>query len=659
MSGMQNPSPPTRPAATPKPDPRQAAANAPKQLKADFYVGPGRLGMQQASLAQEFSTLSSQATPLPELCSAWLQWLAKHLEAFDCGIVTLKTEGDKLSLPIAAWPAQPADLTGLLSLAQSALKQRQSLEMRIAGKGPSAKINSLLAVPIQIEDALYGIAVIRLLNDDAPQFARANHLMTWGLAWLTQYFWRDGYRQSTLTAEQAAFLSDLMLMTAEMPSFQEALFALVNDLTARLKLRRVSIGWLENGQMQVKAISHSAHFRQAHESVQRLARAMEEAYDQNQTIVLPGGDGPAPAPSGRLIVSDHLQLAQAEGGHAVASFLIRIPGRIVGVLTFEFEPGRQPGADEQLLGELLGSGLAALLQQKHLHERWLGGKFQKRWQAVKDGLLGNEHPVYKLATFAAALLLAALFWVQADFRITAKTVIEGLIQRAAVAPFDGYVARAEVRAGDSVRAGQVVAALDDKDLLLEQQRLTSEVAQHQRKYRDALAKHDRPAAAVLGAELQQAQAQLALVDEKLARAEIKAPFDGIVVSGDLSQKLGAPVNQGDVLFEITPLNAYRIILKVDERDISLVRPDQSGRMTLAGLSAEPLPFTVKQVTPVAAAEEGINYFRVEAEIIGDKPLLRPGMEGIGKIGVGEASLWHIWTRRLFDWLRIGLWTWLP
>ena len=41
------------------------------------------------------------------------------------------------------------------------------------------------------------------------------------------------------------------------------------------------------------------------------------------------------------------------------------------------------------------------------------------------------------------------------------------------------------------------------------------------------------------------------------------------------------------------------------------------------------------------------------------PGLRPGMEGIGKVVVGERSLLWIWTHGFFDWLRLALWNWMP
>jgi multidrug efflux pump subunit AcrA (membrane-fusion protein) len=154
-------------------------------------------------------------------------------------------------------------------------------------------------------------------------------------------------------------------------------------------------------------------------------------------------------------------------------------------------------------------------------------------------------------------------------------------------------------------------------------------------------------------------AQLALISEKIARARLNAPFDGIVVSGDLSQQIGAPVEAGRKLFEIAPLRSYRIILQVDEREIRHVLIGQGGRLVMTGIAGEPMDFKVATVTPVATAQEGKNFFRVEAALTEASPRLRPGMEGVGKIEVGSRSLWWVLTHSFTDWLILSLWTWMP
>ena len=138
-----------------------------------------------------------------------------------------------------------------------------------------------------------------------------------------------------------------------------------------------------------------------------------------------------------------------------------------------------------------------------------------------------------------------------------------------------------------------------------------------------------------------------------------APFDGVVVAGDLSQKLGIPVEQGKLRVEVAPLKGYRVVLQVDDRDIAWLARKQTGELVLSSQPEHALPFTVSAITPVATQVDGRNVFRVEALVDGQITRLRPGMEGIGKIVVGTRSLLWIWTHRFVDWSRLAFWNWTP
>jgi RND family efflux transporter MFP subunit len=309
--------------------------------------------------------------------------------------------------------------------------------------------------------------------------------------------------------------------------------------------------------------------------------------------------------------------------------------------------------------ETVAGLVGPILDLQHDNGRLISGRAV---QSIHDGtraLLGPRRPTLKLAAIAVVAVTAVLAVVSGEHTVSAKSVTEGAVQRAIVAPYDGYVQSAPARAGDRVRAGDLLAKLNDKDLVLDQLKASSDRDRLLQKYRDALAKHDRPEMTALAVQVRQSEAQLALADEKLAKSRISAPFDGIVVSGDLSQNLGSPVERGKLLFEIAPLDQYRVVLQVDERDIGYVSVGQKGRLALAGLPARPLSLTVTKVTPVAAAEEGRNFFRVEAHLDDESVTLRPGMEGVGKIDVGQTSLVWIWTHSLFEWAWLTAWKWMP
>jgi multidrug efflux pump subunit AcrA (membrane-fusion protein) len=150
-----------------------------------------------------------------------------------------------------------------------------------------------------------------------------------------------------------------------------------------------------------------------------------------------------------------------------------------------------------------------------------------------------------------------------------------------------------------------------------------------------------------------------LLDEQLRRSRLSAPFDGLIVSGDLSQSVGGAVRKGDTLFEVTPLAGYRVVVQVDESEIASVAAGQKGTLLLAAITSQSFPITVTAVTPVAKAQDGRNAFRVEAALEGPMERLRPGMEGIAKIETGQRNLVWIWTHRSTNWLRLKLWSLWP
>jgi multidrug resistance efflux pump len=223
----------------------------------------------------------------------------------------------------------------------------------------------------------------------------------------------------------------------------------------------------------------------------------------------------------------------------------------------------------------------------------------------------------------------------------------------------GFGAGAPRRAGDVVQAGEVLCTLDDRDFKLERLKWRSQREQYVKQYQQAMAQRNAALVQIIVAQIAQAEAELALVEDHLQRAQIRAPFESLIVAGDLSQAIGGPVERGKVLFEVAPLEVYRVILEVDERDIAEVAVGQEGHLVLPAFPNEPLPLTVEKLTPVSTAREGRNYFRVEARLTHTPARLRPGMEGIGKIAIDRRLLLWIWTHQAIDWLRLQLWSWVP
>jgi multidrug efflux pump subunit AcrA (membrane-fusion protein) len=358
-------------------------------------------------------------------------------------------------------------------------------------------------------------------------------------------------------------------------------------------------------------------------------------------------------------VREHAQFSQAYGNMNLLTVPLHSGEDYFGAVTLERSADKPFEAHEvEHIWSIVALSGEALKNKYHQDQTW----YQKLGRAITTQLkrlLGKGYLGRKLSLILLACITLFFIFVEGTYRVSADSVLEGSVRRAIVAPFDGYLDSADVKAGQTVSHEQEMSRLDDRDLTLEKLGILSEQAKLQRQYEEAVAQRDRSEAGIVQAQLEQNQAQLDLVMSKLERTRLRAPFAGIVVSGDLSQRLGTVVNQGEVLFEVSPLDSYRVILEVDEHRMADIQKQQSGKLVLNSLPENTYSFVVTQITPVTQARDGGNFFRVEATLTDPTLELRPGMKGVGKIEIGERNLFWIWTYPLQQWIKLKLWSWWP
>jgi len=285
--------------------------------------------------------------------------------------------------------------------------------------------------------------------------------------------------------------------------------------------------------------------------------------------------------------------------------------------------------------------------------------FYERVLGVLKKLLGTRHFTVKAISAVTIAAIAYLALASDVYRARAHAQIQGETRRLVSAPFDGFIRAQFVRAGDVVKADTLLAELQYNDLQLERLRQISRKRQYQTELAKALAKPDLAAVNIARAQIEQTDAEIELSDQMIERARLRAPFDAVVVSGDLSQSVGKPVSRGDTLFEIAPLDRYRMTAVVPEADIGLVKVSQQGELLLSALPDRTFPVEIASITTVAQAEAGVNGFEVIGTIEGRDQTLRPGMEGVVKIDVGRRNLAWIWLHPIVDWMRIKIWALIP
>ncbi len=604
----------------------------------------GQVVVHEQTLWRELSS----ATDDKAFGEAWVALACRMIAGAAEGALLLLPGGGRTPLLCGSSPGVPPD-PGLLSAAHAAMQARRgSLQ-------PGPHVVTLLAYSVQLDGAPIAAASFDIATGPhSPDARQAMRQVQWAAAWLREWRRKSDAADLRGVNDRTTLALDLLAAALEEEKFAAACRVAVTELATRFGCERVSIGFSRRHRSSVVAISHTAQFGKSMSLVKLLADAMDEAIDQRGPVLYP-----LPEADDVLVTTAHAALSSAHGSGIVLTIPLFVRDRFAGAAVFE-RPDDQPFDQTTLdLAEASVAILGPALIDKREAERAIPLLVADRIAAQAVHLFGPGHWGRKLALAAVILVIAFCQFARGPYRISADALVEGAVQRAMVAPFDGFLASAAVKAGDTVREGDTLASLDDRDLVLERLRYVTERQQHMGEYDQALTQGNRADAARFRALADEAAAQIRLVDEELQRTRITAPFDGLVVAGDLSQSIGAPVRRGDMLFQIAPLHDWRVVLRVPESQIADVAPDQTGSVLVSALPELPLPFTVRRVVPVAEARDGKMQFVVDASLDGTTPRLRPGMEGVGQIDAGRARLVWIWFRSLLHWLRLESWAWLP
>jgi RND family efflux transporter MFP subunit len=586
--------------------------------------------------------------PSGEFARAWLTLQCRTLARVERGVLALRDQG-KL-VPAARWPEGDGGSPAITKTCELALAHAKGVASA-AGDGARG---DTLAFPLVIDGVVEAVAALECAPSGEAGLRDSMRQLQWGMATVEAVIRRGLLAQHGTRLAAAITALEIAASTLTAERFEDAARTLATELANRVAASRVAVGWYGGRKVRVVALSHALAFSRRMDAIRLIAAAMEEAIDQERSIEFPVPDSASP-----LGTSAHAALSRAQEDAAIISVPLVGGDRIVGAILLEWSPPAQCSQDSVNLVEATAGLLSPILAIQHRGERWLlvqlWDSLLRQWKR----LAGPENYALKLSIAAILAVVAFFSTYSTEYRVAARATLEGETRRTLAAGLDGYVASENARAGQIVHKGEVLATLDSSELKLQRLRWIAEREQHGLAFDKAVGSGERAEANIEQAQVNEATAQIALLDEQIARTEIVAPFDGLVLSGDLSQSVGSAVQRTEALFEIAPLEAYRVVAHVPESDIDHLRPGQEGALALTALPSDRYSFKVQTITPEATVVDGVNTFRVEGQLEGDSSRLRPNMEGVARIAVGENLLIWIWSHKLIAALRLWLWSWWP
>jgi multidrug resistance efflux pump len=333
-----------------------------------------------------------------------------------------------------------------------------------------------------------------------------------------------------------------------------------------------------------------------------------------------------------------------------------LDGKVLAVLTLERPIENTFNPDEVEAVRLACELCTARLCNLYEYNRWIGATIAVKSRNLVAAFLGPAHTWIKLTAILFCTAVIFLIFGKGQYRVEAPFVLEATVQQVIPAPFDGYIETINVEVSDEIEADTtILGSLDTAELNLNLATVKAERAGYLKEAAEYMDRGEIAQNQISRAKAEQADARIKLLEYQIGQAKLKSPISGVVVEGDLKREIGAPVDVGDVLFEVCPLELLRAQLLVPEDQIYDIKVGQEGYLATASYPGQRIRFTVERISPIAEVANQRNIFKVRVKLLETYDWMRPGMEGVAKVSIDKRKYAWIWSRKIVNWIRMKLW----
>ena len=257
----------------------------------------------------------------------------------------------------------------------------------------------------------------------------------------------------------------------------------------------------------------------------------------------------------------------------------------------------------------------------------------------KIGLVG----AYPWMIGAMIIFTAIALW-PVKYRVACDAQVQPVRQRMIATPFEATLLETNVQPGDHVKSGDVLVHLDGRPLRLELESISTEIQQAAKEHNIAL--HTSQIADAQQAKLRKRglERRRDILTDRLNRLNVVSPIDGVIVSGDLQQYIGSPLEIGQTIVEIAPLDKMAFEIEIPEFEIGLVEPNAETRVRVGAIGGESYRSNIDVIYPAAEIRNDKSVFVARVEVDNTDGKLRPGMQGDAvTYGPVRPQIWS-WVR---------------
>ena len=260
---------------------------------------------------------------------------------------------------------------------------------------------------------------------------------------------------------------------------------------------------------------------------------------------------------------------------------------------------------------------------------------------------------FRGAAWAVAAVMG-LMLIPMPYRVGCDCEIQPAIRRFVAAPYQGALEKALVSPGEVVVKDQIMAMMDGRQLRHELTGLKAEYNASKKRRDSALAQGEVAQSQISRSEMRRLDSQIKSLEDQLHRLEVRSPYDGIVISGDLEKAEGAPMEMGQTLFEVAPADSMLAEISIPESEIQYVRDQNHVSIKLNAFPFQTLKGQIQTIHPSAEVIDDESVFVAEVDLSNADIEIRPGMKGSAKV----STFWRPLGWNLFHnaWESVRCWT---
>ncbi len=481
---------------------------------------------------------------------------------------------------------------------------------------------------------------------------------------------------------------------------RDTAFTIANEGRQLIGCDRVSVAIKKGGRCKVQAISGQDSIESRSNIVLALNNLASRVVSAGESLWYDGSVEDLP-PQLEEAIEDYVDLSH---GRTIAVLPIRRPERVIeGDVHSKETVQREDLSAREIIGALIVEQIESQVPNDVMRSR-VDLVYEHTARALNNSMShsdlfmmpvlraisratwlfrGSAFPKTMTVLALVAAVLLAMLLIQINMDLEANGSLQPVIQHQVFAHVDGEVKDVLVDHGETVKAGQLLLTLQNRDLEIE---ITSLKGQRDETIEsiNTLEYQTRIPASTTEQKLERMRAsgqlsearkrmetlkaQIALQELNQQRLNVVSPIDGIVMTWDLKKNLRArPVMKGNVLITIAdPHGDFEVELLMPEKRMKYLDAAMSESKT-GSLDVEYKMKTDPSKTHKGVLTRDAIHGRAELDqtegaivklhvkpesMAGITP--RPGAQLVADVTAGRANAAFVWFHEVIEWIQVNV-----